>query len=459
MTTVPGAPSLVVIGGGSAGYAAALRAAELGSTVTIVERDRLGGTCLHRGCIPTKALLHVAETADAVAAAERVGVRARLDGVDMAAAARFRTDVVARKFAGLQALVRARGIRVIAAQARLAPDGSVHADGDIVPADDVLIATGARTRVPAGVSTGGRILTSDTALELDVVPRSAIVVGGGAIGIEFASAWRSLGAQVTIVEAQEQLLPAEDELIQKGLARGLRARGIVVRTGTPISAITGSDDGVSVDLDGGEALRAEYALVAVGRDADVDVSELDAAGIRTRSGSVEVDDALQTSRPRFWAAGDVVRGLQLAHRGFQQGIFVAEQIAGRAPQTVPDALIPRIVYSAPETAAVGITRRQAVADYGEEGIAVIDYNLAGNARTEILGMRGAVRVIRRRDGPLLGVHMVGPRVSELIGTAQVMLGWEAHPEDAAGMIAAHPTQSEALGEALLALAGKPLHVL
>ncbi len=450
---------MIVVGGGSAGYAAALRAAELGSAVTIVERDRLGGTCLHRGCIPTKALLHVAETADAVAASERVGIRARVDGVDMAAAMRFRSEIVARKFAGLQTLVRARGIRVITAEAHLEPDGSVRAAGEVISGDDVVIATGARTRVPSGIAVGGRILTSDTALELDVVPRSVIVVGGGAIGIEFASLWRSLGADVTIVEAQENLLPAEDDLVQRGLARALRARGIIVRTGTEISAVTASDDDVRVELAAGEVLSGDYALIAVGRDAEVAEGELAAAGIRTRSGFVEVDARLRTSRPRFWAAGDVVRGPQLAHRGFQQGIFVAEQIAGGEPNALPDSLIPRIVYSAPETAAVGITRRQAVAEHGADGIVVMDYNLAGNARTEILGTGGAVRVIRRRDGPLLGVHMVGPRVSELIGTAQIMLGWDAYPEDAAGMISAHPTQSEALGEALLALAGKPLHVL
>lgn len=450
---------MVVIGGGSAGYAAALRAAELGSSVTIVERDLIGGTCLHRGCIPTKALLHVAETADAVAAGERLGVRARLDGVDMAAATRFRTDVVARKFAGLQALVRARGIRVITAEAHLEPDGSVRAAGELVPADDVVIATGARTRLPAGITAGGRILTSDTALDLEILPRSAIIVGGGAIGVEFASMWRSLGVRVTLLEAQQDLLPLEDDLIQRGLVRGLRARGILVRTGTAISAVTASDDEVSVELSDGEVLSADYALIAVGRDAAVSVEELGAAGIRTRSGFVEVDTALQTSRPRFWAAGDVVRGPQLAHRGFQQGVFVAEHIAGHAPHPVADPLVPRIVYSSPETAAVGITRRQAVDEYGTDGIVVIDYNLAGNARTEILGMGGAVRVIRRRDGPLVGVHMVGPRVSELIGTAQIMLAWDAYPEDAAGTISAHPTQSEALGEALLALAGKPLHIL
>lgn len=448
---------VVVLGGGSAGYAAALRAAELGRSVVIVERDRLGGTCLHRGCVPTKALLHVAEVADTVAGAADLGVKAQLDGIDTDAMHDFRRGIVEAKHKGLKGLIAARGITVIHGEGRLDGPGRVVVDSDLIEAPNVVLATGARTRDLPGVEFGDRVLSSDTALELAEVPGHVIVLGGGVIGVEFASLWRSLGSDVTIVEALPSLVPNEDDSLRKGLERAFRKRGIAFRTGIRVAAVTASDDSVSVTLEDGTDLTADRVLVAVGR---VPASEgLEDTGVALERGFVAVDANLRTSVPGVWAVGDLVPGPQLAHRGFQHGIFVAEQIGGLSPVPVPDETIPRITYSHPELAAVGLTRAQAEERFGADGIAVLDYNLAGNARSEILGTSGTVRVIRRAGGPVVGVHMVGDRVGELITEAQLIVGWDAHPEDVAPFVHAHPTQSEALGEALLALSGKPLHTL
>jgi dihydrolipoamide dehydrogenase len=450
---------IVVIGGGSAGYATALRAAELGKRVVLVERDKVGGTCLHRGCVPTKALLHVAEVVDTVTEAAAVGVRATLEGVDVAAMHTFRRGIVAKKYKGLEGLLAARKITVVSGEGRLERAGRVRVGDQAFEAPHVVVATGARTRELPSVAVGGRVLTSETALELGEVPASVIVLGGGVIGVEFASLWRSLGAEVTVIEALPSLVPNEDEILRKGLERAFRKRGIAARTGTRVASLTQSEDAVAVALEDGSELSADYVLVAVGRVPALEGVGLQEAGVAVERGFVAVDDRLRTNVPGVWAVGDIVPGPQLAHRGFQQGIFVAEQIGGLTPTAVPDENVPRITYSQPELAAVGLTRDQAAERYGADGIAVVDYNLAGNARSEILGAAGNVRVVRRVDGPVVGVHMIGSRVGELITEAQLIVGWEAHPEDVAPFIHAHPTQSEALGEALLALAGTPLHTL
>jgi dihydrolipoamide dehydrogenase len=334
----------------------------------------------------------------------------------------------------------------------------VEVDGETIEATDIVVATGARTRT-LGIELGGRILSSETALELHEVPSQVIVLGGGVIGVEFASLWRSLGADVTVVEAADTLVPAEDEILRQQLARAFRRRGIQTRLGSGFAAVTQDAEQVRVELADGTVLTGDYLLVAVGREPAADGIGLQEAGVALDRGFVVVDERLRTSVPGIWAVGDVVAGPQLAHRGFQHGIAVAERIAGQEPTIVSDELVPRVVYSSPELASVGITRAAAEERYGADGIRVVDYNLAGNARSEILGGGGVARVIRRIDGPVVGVHLAGPRVGELITEAQLVIGWDAHPEDVVPFIHAHPTQSEALSEAFLALAGKPLHTL
>ncbi|MFS2281356.1 dihydrolipoyl dehydrogenase [Microbacterium sp. OR21] len=450
---------LVILGGGSGGYAAALRASELGKSVALIEKDKVGGTCLHRGCIPTKALLHAAEVADHVRTAASVGVTATLDAVDASGVRAYREGIVAKKFKGLEGLIKARGITTVSGEGRLVADRSVTVGDDRYVGRDVVLATGSYSRSLPGLEIGGRILTSEHALALDEVPTSVIILGGGVIGVEFASVWKSFGADVTIVEALEHLVPNEDVAMSKGLERAFRRRGIAYSLGTRFEKAEQDDTQVTVTLEDGRSFTADYLLVAVGRGPATAGLGFEEAGVGLERGFVTVDDQLRTAVPGVWAVGDIVPGLQLAHRSFQQGIAVAERIAGMDVPTPPESQIPRVTYSSPEVASVGITEADAVAAHGADSVASYEYNLAGNGKSEIIGTGGMVKVVRRKDGPVLGVHLIGDRVGELITEGQLAVAWEAHPEDIAPLIHAHPTQSEALGEAFLALAGKPLHAL
>lgn len=449
----------VVLGGGSGGYAAAIRLSELGRSVALIEKDKVGGTCLHRGCVPTKALLHVAEVADVARDAASVGVIAEVQGLDPDRMRAYREGIVAKKHQGLQGLLAARGITVVAGEGTLVSGPAVAVGDDLYRGTDVIVATGSYSRTLPGVEVGGRILTSETALELPEVPRRVIVLGGGVIGVEFASLWRSLGADVVIVEALDHLVPNEDPALSKGLERAFRKRGIVSHLGARVAGVDSSADEVSVRLENGASLTADYLLVAVGRGPASAGLGLEEAGVALDRGFVVTDDRLRTDAAHVWAVGDIVAGLQLAHRSFQQGVFVAEEIAGLDPVIVPEAQIPRVTYSHPEVASVGLTEAQAADAHGRDRVAAYEYNLAGNAKSEIIGTGGVAKVVRIVDGPIVGVHLVGDRVGELISEGQLAVGWEAHPEDIAPFVHAHPTQSEALGEAFLALAGKPLHAL
>jgi len=448
---------IVVLGGGSGGYATALRATELGLTVALIEADKVGGTCLHYGCIPTKALLHAAEVADAARDSERFGVRASFNGIDMPALHTYKDGVVGRLYKGLQGLVKAHGITYVEGYGRLVSPDTVEVDGQRYTGRNVVLATGSYARTLPGLEITGRVITSDGALTLDHVPGSVVVLGGGVIGSEFASAWRSFGAEVTIIEALPHLLPNEDEALSKAFERAVRKRGIQFSTGVRFAGVTQDDDGVHVSLENGTTVDGEYLLVAVGRGPRTEGLGYEEQGVRMDRGFVLTDERLRTGVGNVYAVGDIVPGLQLAHRGFAQGIFVAEEIAGLSPAPIVESGIPRVTYSEPEVASVGLTEAAAKAEYGDEGVQTLDYNLGGNGKSQILATAGFVKLVRRKDGPVVGVHMIGARVGELIAEGQLVVNWEAHPEDVAALVHAHPTQNEALGEAFLALAGKPLH--
>ena len=450
---------IVVLGGGSGGYAAALRAAELGFTVGMIEKDKVGGTCLHRGCIPTKALLHAAEVADYSRESAKYGIITELQGIDINGVTEYRQGIIAKKYKGLQGLVKARGITVIEGEGRLTSPTTVQVGEDTIVGKHVVLATGSYSRSLPGLEIGGRVITSEQALELDFVPKKVAVLGGGVIGVEFASVWKSFGAEVTIIEALPHLVPNEDESISKSLERAFRRRGIDYRLGVRFSGVTQNESGVVVSLENGDTVEAELLLVAVGRGPQTANLGYDEVGITMDRGFVITDERLQTNVPGVYAVGDIVPGLQLAHRGFQQGIFVAEEIAGLNPIIVPDVNIPKVTYCDPEVASVGLSEAKAVEQYGADQISSYDYSLAGNGKSEIIGTSGTVKVVRVNDGPVVGVHMIGARVGELIGEAQLAVNWEAYPEDIAPFIHAHPTQNESLGEAFLYLAGKPLHTL
>jgi dihydrolipoamide dehydrogenase len=450
---------VVVLGGGSGGYAAALRASLLGLSVGLIEKDKLGGTCLHRGCIPTKALLHSAEVADVSRESSKYGVNTTFGGIDIAAVTSYREGIVSSKFKGLEGLIKARGITVIRGEGRLVSPTQVRVGEDTITGKNVILATGSYSRSLPGLEIGGKVITSEQALALDYVPKKVAILGGGVIGVEFASVWKSFGAEVSIIEALPHLVPNEEESISKQFERAFRKRGIDFKLGVRFSGVTQDDNGVHVTLEDGTAIDADLLLVAVGRGPSTAGLGFEEVGVTVDRGFVITNERLETNIPGLYAVRDIVPGLQLAHRGFQHGIFVAEEIAGLNPQIVEDVNIPKVTYSDPEVASVGLTEAKATEKYGADKVSSYDYNLAGNGKSHIIGTSGSVKVVRVNDGPVVGVHMIGARVGELIGEAQLIVNWEAYPEDVASLIHAHPTQNEAIGEAHLALAGKPLHAM
>ncbi len=458
VTQAPGeAYDVVILGAGSGGYAAALRAAELELSVALIESDKVGGTCLHRGCIPTKALLHAGELADEIRESDQFGVNSTFEGIDINGVNSYRDSVVARLYKGLQGLVSSRKIDVINGYGRLVGPDTVEVDGRRVTGRNVVLATGSYAKSLPGLEIGGRVITSDEALTLDWVPKTAIVLGGGVIGVEFASVWKSFGADVTIIEALPHLVPNEDEALSKGLERAFKKRGITFSLGVRFAGVEQSQDGVKVTLEDGTTYEADLLLVAVGRGPSTADLGYEDQGLRLDRGFVLTDDKLHTGVANIYAVGDITPGLQLAHRGFAHGIFVAEQIAGLDPAPITESGIPRVTYCQPEVASVGLTEAQAKEQHGADGVEVLEYNLGGNGRSQILKTTGFVKLVRAKDGPIIGVHMLGARMGEQIGEGQLIVNWEAYPEDVASLIHAHPTQNESLGEAALALAGKPLH--
>jgi len=453
---------VLILGAGSGGYACALRAAQLGLSVGLVEKGNLGGTCLHVGCIPTKALLHAAEVADQTRESAQFGVSATLEGIDMGGVNAYKDKVVARLFKGLTGLIKGRGITVIEGSGRLSGPHQVTVGDTTYTGTSLVLASGSYSRSLPGLEVDGeRVITSEHALRLDRVPSSVVVLGGGVIGCEFASVWASFGTEVTVVEALPRLVPVEDEASSKALERAFRKRRIQVRTGTRFHDVKVGDSSVAVTVEGADGeqsvIEAELLLVAVGRGPSTEGLGYDEQGVAMDRGFVLADERCRTNLDGVYAVGDIVPGLQLAHRGFQQGILVAEVIAGLDPAPIDETGIPRVTYSHPEVASVGLDEATARSTYGDDGVEVVTYDLGGNGKSQILMTQGFVKLVRRTDGPVVGVHMVGDRVGELIGEAQLIYNWEAYADDVAPLVHAHPTQNEALGEAHLALAGKPLH--
>jgi dihydrolipoamide dehydrogenase len=449
---------IVILGGGSGGYACALRAAELGKRVALIEKDKVGGTCLHKGCIPTKALLHAGEIADQAREGAAFGVRTTLDGIDMPGVNAYKDKIVTRLWKGLTGLVASRHIDVIEGTGTLVSPTQVRVGDQVIEGAHIVLATGSDSRSLPGLQIDGeRVISSDHALKLDRVPASVVILGGGVIGVEFASVWRSFGAEVTIVEMLPHLLPAEEESSSKLIERAFRRRGIKYKLGSRFEGVKDAGGGVTVTLEGGETIDAELLLVAVGRGPVSAGLGYDEVGVAMDRGFVLVDEYCQTNIPTVSAVGDLIPGLQLAHIGFAEGFLVAERLAGLPVQPINYDGVPRVTYSNPEVASVGITSATAA----ERGIETTEftYDLAGNGKSQILQTQGYAKVIATAGGgPVLGIHLVGARVGELIAEAQLIFNWEAVPADVAQLIHPHPTQSEAIGEAHLALAGKPLHV-
>lgn len=478
-------PDVIVIGGGTGGYSTALRAAALGLDVTLVERDKVGGTCLHRGCIPSKAMLHAAELVDGIAEArERWGVKATLDSVDWTALVTTRDDIVARNHKGVEAHLAHAGVQVVRGSARLtgsrtvrvegvrtgsapgAPDGSTPGVHDFTARRGIVLATGSRPRtLPGLVPDGRRVVTSDDALFAPGLPASVLVLGGGAIGVEYASFHRSMGAEVTLVEAAERIVPLEDADVSRHLTRGLKKRGIDVRAGARLLDTEVLENGVRarVRTARGETrtVAAERLLVAVGRAPVTEGLGLAAAGLTTheRGFVVPADwDRLETAVPGVHVVGDLLPppSLGLAHASFAEGLLVAETLAGMPSAPVDYAAVPRVTYSSPQTASVGLSEAEARARGHEVDVNTMP--LTAVAKGMVHGQGGLVKVVAEAGGgQVLGVHLVGPHVSEMIAESQLIVGWDAEPADVARHVHAHPTLSEAVGEVFLTLAGRGLH--
>ncbi len=447
---------LLILGGGSGGYACALRAAQLGLSVALVEEDKLGGTCLHRGCIPTKALLHAGEVADSARHASEFGVNASFISMDMLAVNAYKDGVISKLHKGLQGLVKSRNITYIEGHGRLVGKNAIEVNGVQYTGKNIVLATGSYARTLPGLEIDGvQIITSDHATKLEKVPATAIVLGGGVIGCEFASVWKSFGSDVTIIEALPRLVALEDESSSKQLERAFRKRGIKFEVGTRFASATKGADGVTVTLENGATFTAEVLLVSVGRGPVSANLGYEEAGVAMDRGYVLVDNKCRTNVPGIWAVGDLIPTLQLAHVGFGEGILVAEEIAGLNPRPINYDGVPRVTYSEPEVASVGLTT--AVAKERGYDVVELTYDLAGNGKANILKTAGSIKLVAEKNGPVLGIHMVGARVGELLAEAQLIYNWEAEADDVAPLIHAHPTMSEAMGEAHMALAGKPLH--
>ena len=447
---------LVILGGGSGGYACALRASQLGLKVVLIEKDKLGGTCLHRGCIPTKALLHAGEIADNTRHASEFGVKADFHSIDMAGVNSYKDGVISKLHKGLQGLVKSRNVTYVEGAGKLVSKSTVEVNGERYTGKNVVLATGSYAKSLPGLELDGtRVMTSDHAMHLNYVPKSVIVLGGGVIGCEFASVWKSFGSDVTIIEALPHLIALEDESSSKQLERAFRKRGINFELGTKFKSVAKKDSGVTVTLEDGKKFDAEVLLVAVGRGPVSANLGYEEQGIKMDRGYIIVDEKCRTSVPGIWAVGDLIPTLQLAHVGFAEGILVAEEIAGLNPRAINYDGVPRVTYSEPEVASVGLTTAAAKA----KGIDVVElnYDLAGNGKAQILKTAGSIKLVSAKNGPVLGIHMVGSRVGELLAEAQLIFNWQADAFDVAPLIHAHPTLSEAMGEAHLALAGKPLH--
>ncbi|MGH2629869.1 MAG: dihydrolipoyl dehydrogenase [Actinomycetota bacterium] len=452
---------VAVIGGGTAGYSAALRAAELGRRVALIERDdRIGGTCLLRGCIPTKALLQSAAVLDAVNRSDEWGIKASGEP-DWSAVKAFEDSVVDKLVTGVTGLVKARKIDVVHGLARLVPGSTaVEVDEARIDANDIVIATGSTPKLLPGLSLTDRIITSDQALWYDRIPMSVVVIGAGAVGLEFASFYRSFGAEVTLLEALPRLAPLEDEEVSKEVARAYRKRGITTETGASVLEVNDTGEAVEVSYDSGKGpvtTVADVCLVATGRGPVTEGLGLAEAGVGTdEKGFVNVDPLLRTDVDHVWAIGDVASTpLQLAHVAFTEGYAVAERLSGLDAPEIDYVNIPKVTYCTPEIASVGFTEAQAREMGAEVVTEKVDFRAIGKAN--MLREGGFVKLVAEADGPVRGVHMIGPHVTDLVAEGMLIVNWEALPAEVAAMMHPHPSLSEGIGEAHLALVGKPLH--
>jgi dihydrolipoamide dehydrogenase len=458
---------LVVVGGGPAGYVGAIRGAQLGLRTAVVERDKLGGTCLHVGCIPTKVLLHTAEVLEQVRGAAEIGIAVDGARLDMPQLRRRVDRVVTTNFRGVEYLMRKHGITVLAGDGALLDPTHLRATGRDGRATDVqagaiLLATGSRPRSLPGVAIDNeRVLDSTGALRLAEVPGSIIIIGAGAVGAEFASVFAAFGSRVTLIEYFPNCLPLEDEEVSAVFTKAVQRRGVTVKTGCGVTGVHAGGTGVRVSHRRGdgpeESVEAEYALIAVGRAPVTDGLGLENVGLTVERGALPVDERMRTSVETIYAAGDMIGGLLLAHVGSAEATVAVETIAGQTPARLDPMLMPRCTYSIPQVASVGLTEQQAKA-LGRD-VTIGKFQFTANAKAAILNEReGLVKIVADRElGEILGVHLAGPQVTELLPEAVLGKSLEATVLEIGQAVHAHPTLSEAVHEAALAAVGRAIH--
>ena len=456
---------LIILGGGTGGYSCALRAAALGLRVALVEKEKVGGTCLHWGCIPTKAFLQASSVAEHAQTAGDYGVRASFDGIDIGKVLSYKTDIVDTNWKGLQATLKGRGVDTIQGTGRLQDARTLVVDtGEgqrTLTADRaIVLATGSKPRdlpVEGAEFDGELVISSDHAMVLERVPERPIVLGASAVGVEFASVWKGYGAQeVTLIEALDAVVPREDVDTSKVLMRDLKKSGMKVHVGTKVTGVKKAEGTVTVTTESGDTFEGDLLMVAIGRGPVSEGMGFEDAGVQTDRGFITVDDHCRTSVDGVYAIGDVIPTLGLAHASFQEGILVAEHLAGMTVTPIDYRGIPRVYYCHPEIGAVGYTEQE----LKEEGIAYDKklFPFSHNARAMMMKGSGHVKVLAAKDGGrVLGVHIIGPSATDLIAEGQLIYNWEALPMDVAHFVHAHPTLSEAVGEAHMALAGRGLH--
>ncbi|MDQ3679234.1 MAG: dihydrolipoyl dehydrogenase [Actinomycetota bacterium] len=455
---------VVVLGGGPGGYAAALYAASAGLSVAVVEKDKVGGTCLHRGCIPAKELLETASVYRTVAGAKEFGVQAEQPALDFSVSQQRKQKVVDQLWKGLQGLMKRRRITTVIGTGQLGPGRTVTvSDGTELQGTHVVLAAGSVPRTIPGFEVDGRfVMTSDEVLALEELPATAVVIGGGAIGCEFASMMSDLGVQVTLLEALPKLLPGCDQDVVNVVTRSFEKRGIDVKVGVTVRGHKPTDDTTTVLLGEGEQVTVDAVVVSVGRRplsdgllADGTAVELDERGF------VRVDERCRTAEAGVYAVGDLVATPQLAHVGFAEAIVAVKDMLGESPVPVDYAAVPWCIYCHPEVAFAGMSEEAARAAGYDVMVKKDPY--AGNGRALIVGEpEGMVKVIAERGpdgraGRILGVHMVGPWVTEQLGQAYLAVNWEATPDEVAQYIQPHPSFSEVFGETVLAMTGRGLH--
>ncbi len=456
------AKSIIIIGAGVGGYVAAIRAAQLGAQVTLIERDVLGGTCLNRGCIPTKALLQSAEVLSLAKGSKKFGINIEQASLDFPAAMKWKDAAVKRLVDGVGSLMRKNKIKVIKGNATITDPNTVRVaeTKEQIKGDNILIATGSKpARVPIkGIDSPG-VITSDEALALKELPKSMLIIGGGVVGLEFAQILSRMGTKVTVVEMMPQVLPNEDAEIAGMLEQALKLEGIEVFTGATVTAISGTPQGSKVSFAKGGAVEertVEKVLVAVGRAPVTDGLGIEKLGIAAEKGRIVVNERLETSVPGIYAVGDVVGRLMLAHLAMEEGKCAVERIMGLESR-VNYGVVPRCVYTTPEVASVGLT--EAEAKKRNQNVKVGRFPLVASGRAVTLdATKGVIKyVVDARYGEILGVHILGPQASELISEAVFAMHMESTYQDIAGCIHAHPTLSEAMMEGALAVDGKTIN--